>query len=82
MNKRTTYTISRNHETITTVYGRSHHEAAKAYARKTYGRMATAFRTTGGGDLSGYFRAYEPGPNGQGWNSTGDAFHVSEGGRV
>lgn len=76
MNKRITYSISRNRETLATIPARSYQEAAKIYARRIYGRNSTAYQTTGKPGMSGYFRAYERLENG--WSSTGDAFHVTE----
>ena len=82
VSKRVTFSISRGPlAPLGEVYGRSYEDGAKAYAKREYGRRATAFRTTGAFGLSGYFRAYlpVPGSGGASWESIGDAFHVGGG---
>jgi hypothetical protein len=82
VSKRVVFAISRGPlGPLGEVYGRSYEDAAKAYAKRVYGRRATAFRTTGTFGLSGYFRAYlpVPGSGGASWESVGDAFHVGGG---
>lgn len=82
VSKRVIFSISRGPlAPLGEVHGRSYEDAAKAYARRVYGRKATAFRTSGSFGLSGYFRAYLPvlGSAGASWESIGDAFHVGGG---
>lgn len=76
--KTTIYTVSRNHADLATIRAATPEDAARIYARRTYGRKATAHRTTGTAGLTGYFQAYEPIPtrNGGGLASIGDPFHI------
>lgn len=75
-----TFTISSHHNVIANIArAESVEDAAARFARRVYGRNATAVRTTGDTGLSGYFQAYKPVPArlGGGRNSTGSAFHVA-----
>ena len=75
-----TYIIQHNDE-VYEIEAKYLEEAAKAFAKQTYGR-AGAERITGMSGMSGYFQTYRTVPrhidSGHAMTSVGKAFHVRE----
>lgn len=78
MNKRTDYAINSTLGAGESIPARSIEEAAKLYARRIYGRAATAYRASGAAGQPGFFRAYQPvsAEKGAGWVVVGEPFQV------
>ena len=79
MNKRQDFAINSTLGAGESIPARSIEEAAKLYARRTYGRNATAYRASGAAGQPGFFRAYQPvsAEKGAGWAAIGEPFEVS-----
>lgn len=78
MNKRTNYAINPTLGAGESIPARSIEEAAKLYARRIYGRTATAYRASGAAGQPGFFRAYQPtlAEKSAGWVVVGEPFQV------
>jgi hypothetical protein len=78
LNKRIDYAINFTLGAGESIPARSIEEAAKLYARRVYGRTATAYRASGAAGQPGFFRAYQPvcAEKGAGWVVIGEPFQV------